>query len=705
MKKLRDLLLFAAMCISVFGGAQQSKTPNYPETRTQEVVETIHGIEVHDPYRWLEDSQSPETRKWIQDQSRFAKSLLDKRPEIALLRKQLSQLTNCERVGAGMVRDRRFFYMRKPVGRQLPALYMRTARRGRDVLLLEPSQVTGKAESIELLAVSQDGKLLAYGIRNGGQDEISIKFFDVERRITLEDMLPRGRYLYWTLGLLPDHSGVYYTKVLAEGPRVYFHRFGRNSTEDTIVFGSDLGADKLVELRTADDGRLLLIHVLHGAAGATDIYLKDLKSDAPIKPLVVDLPARFSARSIGSQIYLQTNWNAPNGKLYVMSAQNYRREQWRVAVKERHSVIQDFRLVGRNILVQYSDKAHSRLFVFSLTGKPLNEIRLPGLGTVSDIDGTTAQQKVLFVFTSFQVPPSLYTYSLQTRTVQEFLRPNMPEFLRSFRVEQVWFHSKDGTPVPMFLVHKPGIKKNGSVPTLLHGYGGFNWSQQPEFSPAEVAWVELGGLYAVANIRGGSEFGEEWHRAGMLDRKQKVFDDFIAGAEWLIRSQYTNPAKLAIEGISNGGLLVTASITQRPELFQAALVRYPLIDMVRYERFSIARWWATEYGSISNEKQFHDLYSYSPYHHVTKDVPYPAVLFVTGDGDTRVDPLHARKMAALMQASSSSTRPILLLYDLDSGHSGEMAAMDEIEQTTRELEFLIWQLGFDDHLPNASETD
>ena len=309
------------------------------------------------------------------------------------------------------------------------------------------------------------------------------------------------------------------------------------------------------------------------------------------------------------------------------------------------------------------------------------------------MEGDWSSPNLCFSYASFQVPITFYSYELKTDRTFAISKPAGPASLADVVVDQVWYKSKDGTRVPMFLAHKKNLAKDSKQPVLLYGYGGFNWAQLPEFTPEIGAWLQRGGIYAVANIRGGNEFGEKWHRAGELDVKQHSFDDFIAAAEWLIANHYTNPKRIAIQGLSNGGLLVTACITKRPDLFAAAIGRYPLIDMVRYERFSIARWWTTEYGSAADPAQFRTLYSYSPYHHVKKGTAYPAVLLITGEGDTRVDPSHARKMTAMLQSATTSGHPVLLLYDSKSGHSSSLSTAAEVEQTSHELAFLLWQLG------------
>ncbi len=369
------------------------------------------------------------------------------------------------------------------------------------------------------------------------------------------------------------------------------------------------------------------------------------------------------------------------------------RDHWKVLVPEGPGTIENFHAVGGMLLVNYMKDVHSELDLYDIDGKRLGGVPLPGLGSVSVIDGQWNSSVVCFSYSSFQAPTTFFSYFLDTGKLVELSAPKVPARLREVEVEQVWYSSKDGTKVPMFIVHKKNFVKNDDGAVLLYGYGGFNWAQLPTFSPEEAAWVERGGVYAVANIRGGNEFGEAWHKAGSLAKKQNSFDDFAAAAQWLFDHHYTKPRRIAIQGLSNGGLLVTASITQHPEMFAAAIARYPLIDMLRYECFSIARWWVPEYGSASDPEQFKVLYAYSPYHHVRKGTKYPAVLLITGDGDTRVDPSHARKMTAMLQSASISGRPILLLYDTKSGHSGTLSTEAEVEQTAAELSFLEWQLG------------
>jgi prolyl oligopeptidase len=389
---------------------------------------------------------------------------------------------------------------------------------------------------------------------------------------------------------------------------------------------------------------------------------------------------------------MRTNWQAPNGRILAVDLRNPARDNWRQVIPESSAAMEGFSLAGGKLFVNYLEDVHSRVRIFEPGGKPVRDIRFPALGTVSSVTGQWTSPETFFQFESFHLPETIYRYHAATGRQQIWAQSNMPIRTDDLELKQVWYESKDRTKIPMFLLHRRGIKLDGSNAAFLTGYGGFNVSMTPEFSPTAVLWAEKGGVFALPNLRGGGEFGDRWHRAGMLANKQNVFDDFIAAAEWLVKEGYTRPARLAISGRSNGGLLMGAALTQRPDLFRAVICGYPLLDMVRYHTFLVARWWVPEYGSSEDPAQFKSIYAYSPYHRVKPGTRYPAVLFVTGDSDTRVAPLHARKMAALLQASGSE-RPVLLDYDTRAGHSRGMPVSRQIEDLTDQLSFLLWQLG------------
>lgn len=685
-------MLVAASSASFLAAAQSVKSP--PRTKTVDVVEKIHGVAIADPYRWLEDQNSPETRAWIEEQNRYTESLLNSLPWREPIRKRLEQLLRVDSIGIPIARGGRYFFMKRRAEQNQAAIYMREGPAGKDQVLVDPNSMSpDQTVSVNIVAVSDDGKLLAYGTRQGGEDEITITFMDVDSRRELQDRMPKGRY--FGIAIKPDKSGFYYSRFGPQGSRVYYHAMGSDPAKDQEIFGSGYGPGQIISASLSEDGRRLMISVSHGASGDhVEIYLQDLKAKGPMVRITGDLKAGFSGSIAGDALYLRTNWQAPNWRIVAVDLADPAPERWRTIVPESSSVISGFSLAGGKIFVNYVENVSSRIKVFDPSGKHIRDIALPSLGSASGVFGRWGDDEAFYSFNSFAQPATIYRYHISSGKQEVWARINVPIESDQIEVKQVWYESKDGTRVPMFVVHRKGLKLDGQRPTLLTGYGGFNVSLLPAFSARAALWVENGGVFAQPNLRGGGEFGEKWHREGMLDKKQNVFDDFIAAAEWLIKNGYTNPSKLAISGGSNGGLLVGAAMTQRPELFQAVVCSYPLLDMVRYHKFLVARFWVPEYGSSEDPKQFEYIYRYSPYHNVKKGTKYPAVLFITGDADTRVDPLHARKMTALMQASTGSDRPILLHYDTKAGHSGGLPVSKQIEDLTDELSFLFWQLGF-----------
>ncbi|HEX5434152.1 MAG TPA: prolyl oligopeptidase family serine peptidase, partial [Candidatus Angelobacter sp.] len=499
---------------------------------------------------------------------------------------------------------------------------------------------------------------------------------------------------YNGVAIVPDKSAVYYSVQTKEGPRVYVHKVGSSAWPDAELFGKGFGIGKLIHAAVSLDGHYLIISVAHGSAGdKTEVYVQDLRKRGPITPVVNDLTATFFPSVAGDKMYLVTDWKAPKRRLLEVDLNNPSREHWREVIPETDGVLEGISLVGNRIIARYTKDVVTTLKVFTPEGKPVREIKPPALGSLSGLSGTLDSSEGFYTFNSFYIPPTIYRYDVSNGKQSVWFRTNSPIHADRYEVKQVWYTSKDGTKIPMFVAHEKGIKLDGSHPTLLTGYGGFDVAMNPSFNAFAAEWIASGGIYALPNLRGGSEFGEAWHHAGMLDKKQNVFDDFIAAAEWLIQNKYTTPQRLAIRGASNGGLLVGVALTQHPDLFGAVICGYPLLDMLRYDKFLVARYWVPEYGSAENADQFKFIYAYSPYQHVKAGTKYPAVLFLTGDSDTRVAPLHARKMTALLQANTGSDKPILLHYDTDAGHSGGAPVSKQIENTTRELSFLFWQLG------------
>lgn len=666
---------------------------SYPASRVEVVRDTLHGVVIEDPYRWLEAKDAPETRAWIDAQNHYRESLMAGVPGLDPLKARLAQLLKVDAVGIPNEQGGRYFFTRRGADQDLNLLCMRRSPHGRDEVLVDPHTLTADhTKSVLFMDVSLDGKLVAIGTRDGGADEVTVSFRDVDGGRDLADRLPNMRV--YTLALTPDHQGVYYSKFTAEGPRVLHHVFGTELAQDPVVFGGSYGPDKFVNVALSQEGRWLVATVYFGSAGdRSEIWVKDVAADGPFVPVIRDLDGFFGGDVVGDRLYVRTNWKAPKSRILSVDLKDPAPERWTEVVPEGAGVLGSFSLAGGRLFVNYLEDVSSKVRIFTAEGKPLGEIAFPAIGTVGGMNGRWASNEAFFTFSSFVVPTTIFRYDVATGKRAVWWRASTPVASDAFETKQVWYASKDGTKVPMFLVHRKGLRLDGTHPVYLTGYGGFSVNETPRYSSTAVLWAESGGVYALPSLRGGAEFGQDWHRAGMLGRKQNVFDDFTAAAEWLVRERYTRPERIAIEGGSNGGLLVGAALTQRPDLFRAVVCEYPLLDMLRFQRFLIARLWVPEYGSSENAEQFPYLRAYSPYEQVKPGTAYPAALFVTGDSDTRVDPLHARKMTARLQAATASERPVLLYYDVKAGHSSGRPVSKRIEDDAVVMQFLYWQLG------------
>jgi len=666
-----------------------------PETRVEVVIDTLHGHLIEDPYRWLEDQNSPATREWIDAQNRYTDSILDSLPQRERLKKRFSELIKTDYVSRPSQRGNRFFLYKKTGEQEQYIIYMREGLKGEDKVLVDPHNLSEDlTKSVGMYDISDDGTVLAYYIRDGGEDEVVLKLLDVETGEEYPDSLPRGDY--FSLSLTSDLSGYYYSLRNEAGSRIYYHEMGTAISTDKMIFGEGYGPEMIIESNITEDGKYLFIYVYEGSSGEkTEIYFKNLQADGPIETLVNDVEAVFDVDVIGERMFIKTNWNAPNWKIMTGDLKNPSPQNWKELIPENDAAIRSFSTAGGKLFVNYLENVMSRVKIFEPDGRDVGEISFPAIGTVSGVSGRWDSDIAFFTYYSFYIPTTNYLYHVSTEKREIWSKIDVPIDTDNFEVSQVWCTSKDGTSIPMFLAYNKDIKLDGNNPTLLTSYGGFRASMTPYYSSQAVVLLENGGVYAVPALRGGGEFGEEWHRAGTFERKQNTFDDFYAAAEWLIDNKYTNPSKLAIRGGSNGGLLVGAAMTQHPELFQAVICTYPLLDMLRYHKFLMGPYWVTEYGSADEPDQFDYIYAYSPYQHVKKGVKYPAVMFITGDADTRVDPMHARKMTAIMQAATASDRPIILHYDTKAGHSGGTPMSKIIEDITDEQSFLFWQLGME----------
>lgn len=674
-----------------------------PATRREVVLDQLHGREIEDPYRWLEDAASDETSEWVEQQNAYTRSLLDVVPGRDAIHQRLSQLLAIGLVSAPQVRHGRYFYVRRDGRQNQPVLYLREGLDGEERILLDPN--TASAEGVTVLDwwyPSRDGRLLAYGYSQNGDERSTLHILEVDRGELLSERIPHTRYS--SVAWLPDTSGFFYTRYPAPGTvppgeenynvRFFFHTVGDDPDRDPEVHVTNLEREDMLWFSISPDGRYLTAGV-HKGWERSDLFVRDLRQPkSGFLPVAVGIDAHFSGTVVDDLLYIHTDLEAPRYRLCRVAASNPERSGWEEIIPESpDAVLESFALVGGRIVTGHLHQATSAIRIFETDGTHRCDLAQLALGTATAVTGEWEQPEAFFTFESFTLPPTVYRFSVDTGVTTAWATVAAPLDSDDFTVRQEWYPSRDGTQVSMFLVHRADLDRSQPLPTLLSGYGGFNISRTPLFSRSMYLWLEHGGVYAVPNLRGGGEYGEAWHRAGMLEHKQNVFDDFIGAAEYLIQQGYTDSAHLAIQGGSNGGLLVGAALTQRPDLFRAAVCAVPLLDMLRYHHFLIARLWIPEYGSADDPAQFPFLHAYSPYHHVQPETEYPAVLLTTAESDSRVDPLHARKMAALLQASNASPHPILLRVETRAGHGIGKPLSKVIEEQTDVWSFLFWQLG------------
>jgi prolyl oligopeptidase len=679
------------------------------------VTDTLHGDTVTDDYRWLEQQHDPQTRSWIDEQNAYTDSYLQQvtiRPEI---RAELTKLERVETYSMPTKRGDLYFFKKRLPDENQGSIYIRHEAAGAirheaagavrhgvggaDERLVDAGKLSADQNtSIGMLDVTNDGTMLAYGIRQGGADEQEVHLIDVATRKELPDRLTSQRYM--GVQISPDKKGLYYAVFHHSGTLVYWHPFGTEQSADKMIFGKEykgepLGELDLISVSTSDNGHWLILSIGRGVpARREDILLKDLRQpDAPVIPLIYGIDNRFNLIDTGTDTFLvETDMGAPKRRI-LRADPDTSPQQWQTVVPETKDVIQSSTVLGGRIFVDRLVDVKDEISIYSLDGKPEGTMKLPGIGSATVPYGRPLVKEGFYSFTSFNVPPTIFRYEVGrseagTGATSVFARPKVPFHPEHYEVRQVFFTSKDGTRVPMFIAGKKGLPRNGKTPLLLSGYGGFNISTTPYWNPMYAWWLEQGGWFAVPNMRGGGEYGEDWHKAGMFGKKQNVFDDFFAATRYLIDEKYTDTANLAIWGRSNGGLLIGAAMTQHPELYGAIVCGYPLLDMLRYQNFEFGRLWTTEYGSADNAADYKYIRAYSPYQNVKQGTKYPAIMFFSGDNDTRVDPLHARKMAAEVQAATGGDRPILLHYSLKGGHSSGVSVTQQIQDETDILSFL-----------------
>jgi prolyl oligopeptidase len=686
--------LLAANAPTVIHGGHGITLPPPPVTEAKPVTDNVSGHQITDPYRWLEDAKSPETRAFIDREMKYTEQYLDQVKNRPAIVQRLTELERVESYSNPYERNGVYFFTKRLPQENQASIYMRKGLHGEDVRLIDATKLSADQNtSVGINDISEDGSLLVYGVREGGADEEVVKLYDVNKHQELADTLPHARYN--NISVAPDKQGLYYGKFEKAGTNVYYHHFGSDPAQDQLIFGKKFGDEEfgqmeLIDPRVTESGRYLIITVAHGVpAKRVDIYAKDLRTpDSQIKPVVRGIDSRFTPVNNGDDLFVMTDYKAPNYSVVKVSIADPAPEKWKTIVPETKDAIASISLIGGKLFVRGLHDVVTQTRIFSLDGKQVGQIEYPALGSASPMRGRAAGHEAFYTFESFTIPPTIYRYDTTTNKAEIFAQPKVPFKSAEYEVKQVFYNSKDGTRVPLFISSKKGAKRDGSTPTLMYAYGGFNLSTTPHWDPEFAWWIEQGGYYAQPSLRGGGEYGETWHEAGMFEKKQNVFDDFFSAAEYLISNKYTSAPRLAIRGRSNGGLLMGAAITQRPDLFGAIWCGFPLLDMVRFQNFLVGRWWTAEYGNAENPQQFPYIIKYSPYQNVKPGLKYPAIMFNTGDSDTRVDPLHARKMTALMQSESGSTRPILLHYELKAGHSSGVSITQAVNDTADELAFL-----------------
>jgi prolyl oligopeptidase len=682
-----------------------------PQAEVKPVIDILHGTKVLDNYRWLEDGNSPETKKWVEQEMTYTRGILDRLAGRDAIHKRLTDLLSIGSVTPPMIAGRHYFYTRREGMQNQPILYVRDGLNGPDRVLVDANKLAADGTiALDWFQPSENGKYVAYGTSPSGSEMSTLHIIETKTGAVLPDTIERTRAasVAWKL----DNSGFYYTRYPKKGDvpggqemynrHVYYHELSNDPEEhpedtDQLIFGQGRDPEDWPNISLSNNGRWLLINVSEGWT-KSELFLMNVKAGTPPTRITTGKNFLYSGEVYNDKLFITTNEDAPRYRVFIADAGNYDREAWKELIPQTDAVLQGTAVFGGKLFAQYEQNASSQLKIFDLDGKKLNDLTLPAIGTVFGSGGRWDRDELFYGFQSFTFAPSIYRYDLKDGSTSLWTNVAAPSIdPAAYEVNQEWFASKDGTRVPMFVVHKKGIQKNGKNPTLLTAYGGFNVSLTPTFSRTAYLWMEHGGIYAVANLRGGAEFGEDWHRAGMLEKKQNVFDDMIAAAEHLIAEKYTDKNRLAIQGGSNGGLLMGAMITQRPDLFRAVICQVPLLDMIHYQDFQIAKLWIPEYGTSENAEQFKWLYAYSPYHHVKPGTEYPAILFMTADTDTRVDPMHAKKMAAEMQSEAkngtSRTRPILLRIETKAGHGAGKPVTKQIEEFTDVYSFLFWQLG------------
>ncbi|MEQ8971749.1 MAG: prolyl oligopeptidase family serine peptidase [Coleofasciculus sp. C1-SOL-03] len=682
----------------------------YPTTRQADQVDDYHGTNVADPYRWLEDPDSEETKAWVDAQNKVTFGYLEDIPQRESLKQRITQLWNYEKYGIPDKEGNRYFYFKNDGLQNQSVLYTLTSLDGEPRLLIDPNTLSEDGTiALSGAAISDDGNRMAYGLSTSGSDWQEWKVRDVETGDDLSDHLKWVKFsgASWTT----DNQGFFYSRYDEPNDatkledinyyhKLYYHKLGTAQSDDLLIYHRPDQKEWMFNGAVTEDGHYLIIYVSQGTDPKNLVFYKDLQTpDSPIVELISEFEANFSLiDNDGSIFWFQTDLDAPRSRVIAIDIHNPGRENWQELIPEAEETLEDVGVLNNQFVADYLKDARSSIKIFDLNGAFIREVELPGIGSAGGFSGKRYDTETFYVFTSFTTPATIYRYDMVTGDSSLFRQPTVDFDPSQYETRQVFYPSKDGTQVPMFITHKKGLALDGNNPTYLYGYGGFNVSLTPSFSISNLVWMEMGGVYAIPNLRGGGEYGEDWHQAGTKLNKQNVFDDFIAAAEWLIEHQYTRPQKLAIGGGSNGGLLVGACMTQRPDLFRAALPSVGVLDMLRFHKFTIGWAWCSDFGSPENPEEFKALYAYSPLHNLKPGTAYPATLITTADHDDRVVPAHSFKFAAALQAAHSGDNPVLIRIETKAGHGAGKPTAKIIEEIADKWAFLQRVMDFESRM-------
>ncbi|WP_373525941.1 prolyl oligopeptidase family protein [Nostoc sp.] len=677
------------------------KSLTYPCSYKSNQVDNYHGTLVADPYRWLEDPDSGETRTWIEAQNQVTFGYLSEIPAREKIKQRLTKLWDYEKYGIPFKEGENYFYFKNDGLQNQSVFYTLKTLDDQPKVLLDPNQLSEDGTvALSGLSISEDGKLLAYGLSTSGSDWQEWKIRDVETGEDLQDHLKWIKFsgVSWT----HDRQGFFYSRYDEPNEKtqledvnyyqkLYYHQLGKPQSEDELIYCRPEQKEWGFSGDVTEDGLYLIISVWLGSDHKNLVFYKDLtKLNSEVVELINQFEADYSfIDNNDSVFYFRTSLNAPRGRVIAIDIKKPMLEDWQEIIPQSSETLESVGILNNQFVADYLQDAHSQIKIFDLKGAFIREVELPGLGSAGGFGGKRYDTETFYIFTSFNTPGTIYRYDMVAGKSTVFRQPEVDFNPDDYETKQVFYHSKDGTRVPMFITHKKGIKLDGNNPTYLYAYGGFNASMTPGFSVNLLVWMEMGGIYAMPNLRGGGEYGEEWHQAGMKDKKQNVFDDFIGAAEWLIANKYTKQGKLAIAGGSNGGLLVGACMVQRPDLFGAALPAVGVMDMLRFHKFTIGWAWTSEYGSADNSEDFQKLYAYSPLQNLKSDTAYPATLITTADHDDRVVPAHSFKFAAALQANQAGDAPTLIRIETKAGHGAGKPTAKIIEEAADKWAFLV----------------